>query len=58
MIAGAAARAAAGFLARRRRHAKRPRCTCYVLPHADDCGLLIGLTQSGVRVYAVDRRRS
>jgi hypothetical protein len=28
-----------------------PRCTCYVLPHADDCGLLAGITQSGERVY-------
>lgn len=28
------------------------RCTCYVLPHADDCGALIGITKSGERVYA------
>lgn len=31
-----------------------PRCTCYVLPHAEDCGLFIGITQTGERVYAPD----
>jgi hypothetical protein len=28
------------------------RCTCYVLPHTDDCGLFVGITQSGERVFA------
>lgn len=32
----------------------RPRCTCYVLPHADDCGLFLGITQSGERVFLAD----
>lgn len=30
------------------------RCTCCVLPHAEDCGLLLGITKSGERVYAED----
>jgi hypothetical protein len=30
------------------------RCTCYVLPHADDCEIFVGLTQPGERV--VERR--
>lgn len=36
------------------------RCTCYVLPHADDCEIFIGITQSGERVTerrsGMDRR--
>lgn len=35
-------------------------CTCYVLPHEDDCGIFIGITQSGERVMerrsGADRR--
>lgn len=31
------------------------RCTCYVLPHADDCEIFVGITQSGERV---EERRS
>lgn len=27
------------------------RCSCYVLPHADDCALLLGITRDGERVY-------
>ena len=38
------------------------RCTCYVLPHADDCEIFIGITQSGELVAerrsGVDRRSS
>lgn len=30
------------------------RCSCYVLPHADDCAIFVGITQSGERV--IDRR--
>lgn len=26
------------------------RCTCYLLPHADDCEIFVGITQSGERV--------
>jgi hypothetical protein len=36
------------------------RCTCYVLPHADDCEVIVGITQSGERVIerrsGIDRR--
>jgi hypothetical protein len=36
------------------------RCTCYVLPHADDCEIFVGLTRSGERVLerrsGTDRR--
>lgn len=34
------------------------RCTCFVLPHADDCGLFMGITQSGGRVYASETPRT
>lgn len=26
-------------------------CTCYVLPHTDDCAALVGITIDGARVY-------
>jgi hypothetical protein len=29
-----------------------PRCSCYVLPHAEDCALFVGVTQSGELVFA------
>lgn len=32
----------------------RRRCTCYVLPHEDGCGLFVGITQSGARVLDAD----
>jgi hypothetical protein len=27
------------------------RCTCYQLPHAEDCRLFRGITKRGTRVY-------
>lgn len=32
-----------------------PRCTCYVLPHTEDCGLFVGITQAGDRVLATTK---
>lgn len=42
---------AAPLVRRGGRTMNRARCTCYVLPHDDDCGLLRGITQSGARVF-------
>ena len=32
--------------------AARNRCTCYLLPHTDECALYLGITKSGESVFA------